>query len=1173
MRKLSSVSLITLLILSFFLTGIRAEDPLPEETPVSEQEEGLSEDLSAVEETAPEETAGEADSLSSEERSGICGTDTIWSLSADGILTISGSGRIGDYTLNYFPAPWYDYAEDVRKIVVEEGVQGLGNSSFYGLYNVQEAVLPSGITEIPDYAFSGCSSLRIIILPEGLQKIGAQSFQGAGLETLSFPNGLQEIGAQAFSASGIKEVILPEGLQTLGSGAFHQCRSLSAVSIPSTLKVLNGNQFMECKALQTVYLPGTIETIGQYVFGFTDLKDIYYDGCALDWEKIDAKGSDIERAKLHFLSFDEGRWVWSEDLSSAELVFTCNKDASHVVRNPAKVTKETACEDGVYRYTAVVSYNGEEYTDIREVPASFKGHDYELTSFTWRPAYTGADAVFTCKNDPTHVVKKEAVIETETIPATCTETGKEIKTAKVELDGKEYTIKKEWTLYAKGHDYLFDHFEWSDDLKTAAVHAVCENDHSHVQDSQVTVSKKTTDTQTVFTASYNDSQGKHTEEKTVNDIVLVSDNVTYDQEFARRSLDYVNRFRTGPEAWYWSSDNKTKIQEDDLGALSYDYDLEKIAMQRAVEAAFSGEHDRLDEVSCHQTAADLGYDILFGENLAFGGDTPEEVVERLKEKDDNYSGQGHRRNMLNRRYTRYGSARIQTENNGVVFVQVFAWGENTSSYTEPFRKTVTGKARVNVNHVSWSAIWNTYDTELYIGETMDLSQKTLLQMGFLNGYFNSQEVSTSRTPLSWKADSGNITVKNNRLTAVSPGEARIAMIAPDGKTQLSLSLTVADKKIPTLRAVYNSANGADIRWKPLEGVEEYVIMKKTNGVWAEVTTVKASSLTKEGGNYKYIDGSIKGQEYYGKGYIYSVAVRDNNGYPVYDTLGLPLYRLNKPTFRFASKQSDSSVELSWNEEKCDGYEVQYSADNGKTWMKVPETKKSSITVEGLDLKKQNYVFRLRIQKTNKDRGTTWSQYSDWISPGESVSGKPTLTAIYNSANGADIRWKPMNGVDEYTIMKKTGGVWAEVTTVKVSSLVKDGGNYKYIDTTVKDDYGKGYIYSVAVRDSKGDPVYDTYGLPLYRLRAPTILTGVSPGPGDITLTWSKEECNLYEVEVSADGGKTWNITAKTPETKIEGTDAYASGKEYVFRMRCQKTNKSRGTTYSPWSAWKKVTTK
>ena len=66
--------------------------------------------------------------------------------------------------------------------------------------------------------------------------------------------------------------------------------------------------------------------------------------------------------------------------------------------------------------------------------------------------------------------------------------------------------------------------------------------------------------------------------------------VTFCQTEARKEFNMVNSFRTGDEAWYWNEDNTTKTTPN-LQNLKYDYNLEKVAMQRAVEIALYYDHD------------------------------------------------------------------------------------------------------------------------------------------------------------------------------------------------------------------------------------------------------------------------------------------------------------------------------------------------------------------------------------------------------------------------------------------------------------------------------------------------------------------------------------------------------------------------------------------------------
>lgn len=138
--------------------------------------------------------------------------------------------------------------------------------------------------------------------------------------------------------------------------------------------------------------------------------------------------------------------------------------------------------------------------------------------------------------------------------------------------------------------------------------------------------------------------------ESVRDIQI---NVRYGQTEAREMLASINEFRTGSDAWAWDQSNTNKVQYSGLGTLTYDYELERIAMQRAAEIAISFSHTRPDGTSCF-TAYSSGFRSAMGENIAYGYPDQYSVYMGWREDDDDYSGQGHRRNMLSSNFKSIG---------------------------------------------------------------------------------------------------------------------------------------------------------------------------------------------------------------------------------------------------------------------------------------------------------------------------------------------------------------------------------------------------------------------------------------------------------------------------------------------------------------------------------------
>lgn len=100
--------------------------------------------------------------------SGKCGENLTWTLDDSGILTISGNGKMYDYAdglelwnswgngyLETAPE-WFAKRENITRIVIDQGVENIGNQAFKGLKNVKSVSIPKSVTSIGYSAFGYC---------------------------------------------------------------------------------------------------------------------------------------------------------------------------------------------------------------------------------------------------------------------------------------------------------------------------------------------------------------------------------------------------------------------------------------------------------------------------------------------------------------------------------------------------------------------------------------------------------------------------------------------------------------------------------------------------------------------------------------------------------------------------------------------------------------------------------------------------------------------------------------------------------------------------------------------------------------------------------------------------------------------------------------------------------
>ena len=128
--------------------------------------------------------------------SDLCGEDVHWYYDY-GTLSIFGEGDMEDIA-THAGVPWYEYADQITKVVVGEGVTGVGAYAFADLTKLTTAELPETLTKLGAYAFAGDAALESVTLPEGLETVGIRAFFQSGLRSITVPGSVTSLGESAF---------------------------------------------------------------------------------------------------------------------------------------------------------------------------------------------------------------------------------------------------------------------------------------------------------------------------------------------------------------------------------------------------------------------------------------------------------------------------------------------------------------------------------------------------------------------------------------------------------------------------------------------------------------------------------------------------------------------------------------------------------------------------------------------------------------------------------------------------------------------------------------------------------------------------------------------------------------------------------------------------------------
>lgn len=144
-------------------------------------------------------------------------------------------------------------------------VSSIGSQAFYYNQNIKEIILPDGLSHIGEMAFTGCHNLDVIVLPRTLVSVDPFAFTETGLTTVVVPDGVDALPFDAFlNSEKLRTLVLGRGVVDIHYAALGKLPSLKELYVlsPNIPGIRKGTlPFIDADCSDaTVYVPSGLQS-------------------------------------------------------------------------------------------------------------------------------------------------------------------------------------------------------------------------------------------------------------------------------------------------------------------------------------------------------------------------------------------------------------------------------------------------------------------------------------------------------------------------------------------------------------------------------------------------------------------------------------------------------------------------------------------------------------------------------------------------------------------------------------------------------------------------------------------------------------------------------------------------------------------------------------------------
>ena len=204
----------------------------------------------------------------------------------ESVTLTKGTGTMQNYSLSngesdtfYQYTPFYFSRNNLKEIVIEDGVENIGSYAFEDCSSLTSVEIPNSVTSIGDYAFYRCRSLTSATIGNSVTSIGNYAFSGC---------------------TSLTSVEIPNSVTSIGDYAFYGCYSFEVISIPNSVTIIGNYAFYGC-SLNYIEIPSSVKTIGSQAVSLYNAL-VLFRGSEEQWNEIsiDSNNSSLNESQVKF---------------------------------------------------------------------------------------------------------------------------------------------------------------------------------------------------------------------------------------------------------------------------------------------------------------------------------------------------------------------------------------------------------------------------------------------------------------------------------------------------------------------------------------------------------------------------------------------------------------------------------------------------------------------------------------------------------------------------------------------------------------------------------------------------------------------------------------------------------------------------------------------------------